>query len=279
MITLAYQFNTLQQEGQEMLIAQLELYGFHGFEEQENSLLAYVNEKDFVENEFHVFISQNNIIYTKSIIEDKNWNADWERDFHPVTVSLPNSDRPFVHIRAAFHPTLPEAQYDLLITPKMSFGTGHHATTYGMVEAMSQINFEGKKIIDFGTGTGVLAILAEKLGADEVLAIDCDEWSINNSAENLAANHCKQVRLLLANELPKEVKCDILLANINLNILRENMQTIFNAGLPGCQYLFSGFLEPDLNEMTWVLTKAGLSISTVYPHHQWLVIAATKPKI
>jgi ribosomal protein L11 methyltransferase len=276
MITLAYQFNTLQQEGQEMLIAQLELYGFHGFEEQENSLLAYVNEKDLVENEFHVFISQNNIIYTKSIIEDKNWNADWERDFHPVTVSLPNSDRPFVHIRAAFHPTLPEAQYDLLITPKMSFGTGHHATTYGMVEAMSQINFEGKKIIDFGTGTGVLAILAEKLGAQEVLAIDCDEWSISNAAENLAANHCKQVRLLLASELPEKAKCDILIANINLNILRENMNAIFAAGLPGCQYLFSGFLETDLKEMTGVLTKAGLKISTVYPHNQWLVIAATK---
>lgn len=259
-----------------MLIAQLELYGFHGFEEQENSLLAYVNEKDLVENEFHVFISQNNIIYTKSIIEDKNWNADWERDFHPVTVSLPNSDRPFVHIRAAFHPTLPEAQYDLLITPKMSFGTGHHATTYGMVEAMSQINFEGKKIIDFGTGTGVLAILAEKLGAQEVLAIDCDEWSISNAAENLAANHCKQVRLLLASELPEKAKCDILIANINLNILRENMNAIFAAGLPGCQYLFSGFLETDLKEMTGVLTKAGLKISTVYPHNQWLVIAATK---
>jgi len=276
MITLAYQFNTLQQEGQEMLIAQLELYGFHGFEEQENSLLAYVNEKDLVENEFHVFISQNNIIYTKSIIEDKNWNADWERDFHPVTVSLPNSDRPFVHIRAAFHPTLPEAPYDLLITPKMSFGTGHHATTYGMVEAMSQINFEGKKIIDFGTGTGVLAILAEKLGAQEVLAIDCDEWSISNAAENLAANHCKQVRLLLASELPEKAKCDILIANINLNILRENMNAIFAAGLPGCQYLFSGFLETDSKEMTGVLTKAGLKISTVYPHNQWLVIAATK---
>lgn len=259
-----------------MLIAQLELYGFHGFEEQENSLLAYVNEKDLVENEFHVFISQNNIIYTKSIIEDKNWNADWERDFHPVTVSLPESEQPFVHIRAAFHEPLPEAKYDLLITPKMSFGTGHHATTYGMVEAMSQINFEGKKIIDFGTGTGVLAILAEKLGAQEVLAIDCDEWSISNAAENLAANHCKQVRLLLASELPEKAKCDILIANINLNILRENMNAIFAAGLPGCQYLFSGFLETDLKEMTGVLTKAGLKISTVYPHNQWLVIAATK---
>ncbi len=275
MTTLAYQFNALQKEVQEIRIAQLELFGFHGFEEQENCLLAYVNAKDLAQEEFSVFISQNNITYTKSIIEERNWNADWERDFHPVTVSLPNSDRPFVHIRAAFHPTLPDAQYDLLITPKMSFGTGHHATTYGMVEAMSQINFEGKKIIDFGTGTGVLAILAEKLGAQEVLAIDCDEWSISNAEENLAANHCKQVRLLLASELPEKAKCDILIANINLNILRENMNAIFAAGLPGCQYLFSGFLETDLEEMTGVLTKAGLKISTVYPHNQWLVIAAT----
>ena len=276
MTTLAYQFKALQQDGQEMLIAQLELFGFHGFEEQENCLLAYVNAEDLAQEEFSVFISQNDITYTKSIIEERNWNADWERDFHPVTVSLPNSDRPFVHIRAAFHPTLPEAQYDLLITPKMSFGTGHHATTYGMVEAMNRIQFKGKKIIDFGTGTGVLAVLAEKLGAQEVLAIDCDEWSISNAAENLAANHCKQVRLLLASELPEKAKCDILIANINLNILRENMNAIFAAGLPGCQYLFSGFLETDLEEMTGVLTKAGLKISTVYPHNQWLVIAATK---
>jgi ribosomal protein L11 methyltransferase len=275
MTTLAYQFNALQKEVQEIRIAQLELFGFHGFEEQENCLLAYVNAKDLAQEEFSVFISQNNITYTKSIIEERNWNADWERDFHPVTVSLPNSDRPFVHIRAAFHPTLPEAQYDLLITPKMSFGTGHHATTYGMVEAMNRIQFKGKKIIDFGTGTGVLAVLAEKLGAQEVLAIDCDEWSISNAAENLAANHCKQVRLLLASELPEKAKCDILIANINLNILRENMNAIFAAGLPGCQYLFSGFLETDLEEMTGVLTKAGLKVSTVYPHNQWLVIAAT----
>jgi ribosomal protein L11 methyltransferase len=275
MTTLAYQFNALQKEVQEIRIAQLELFGFHGFEEQENCLLAYVNAKDLAQEEFSVFISQNNITYTKSIIEERNWNADWERDFHPVTVSLPNSDRPFVHIRAAFHPTLPEAQYDLLITPKMSFGTGHHATTYGMVEAMNRIQFKGKKIIDFGTGTGVLAVLAEKLGAKEVLAIDCDEWSISNAAENLAANHCKQVRLLLASELPEKAKCDILIANINLNILRENMNAIFAAGLPGCQYLFSGFLETDLEEMKGVLTKAGLKVSTVYQHNQWLVIAAT----
>lgn len=275
MTTLAYQFNALQKEVQEIRIAQLELFGFHGFEEQENCLLAYVNAKDLAQEEFSVFISQNNITYTKSIIEERNWNADWERDFHPVTVSLPNSDRPFVHIRAAFHPTLPEAQYDLLITPKMSFGTGHHATTYGMVEAMNRIQFKGKKIIDFGTGTGVLAVLAEKLGAKEVLAIDCDEWSISNAAENLTANHCKQVRLLLASELPEKAKCDILIANINLNILRENMNAIFAAGLPGCQYLFSGFLETDLEEMKGVLTKAGLKVSTVYQHNQWLVIAAT----
>ena len=123
-----------------------------------------------------------NTIYKYSIIEDKNWNEEWESQLQPVTINN------FAGIRASFHEPLKNVEHEIIITPKMSFGTGHHATTFLMVEQMEKINFKNKTVLDFGTGTGILAILAEKLGAASVLAIDYDEWSINNALENIEAN-------------------------------------------------------------------------------------------
>ena len=120
-----------------------------------------------------------NAIYKYSIIEDRNWNEEWESQLDPVVINN------FVGIRASFNKPIKNVEHEIIITPKMSFGTGHHATTFLMIGLMKKINFKNKKVLDFGTGTGMLAILAEKLGATSVLAIDYDEWSINNALENI----------------------------------------------------------------------------------------------
>src|SRR5690606_33392004 len=133
--------------------------------------------------------------------------------------------KPFVHIRAGFHPPNQEAAHELVITPKMSFGTGHHPTTWLVVQAMAEFDFNNKTVIDFGTGTGVLAILAAKMGAKQVVAIDHDDWCIENARENFEANNTTDIILEKADQLSGK-PADIILANINLNVIRENLNTL-----------------------------------------------------
>ena len=180
-------------EESELLIADLSEINFYAFEQDENTLFAYIKEADFDEGKLTEILGEKN--YEKAIIKDENWNQRWESDFHPVMVNN------FAVIRADFHEPVPDVKYELIITPKMSFGTGHHATTFLMVAMMEKIDFKDKTVLDFGTGTGVLAILAEKLGASKVLAIDCDEWSINNTLENIEANNCKKISVEKRNDL------------------------------------------------------------------------------
>src|SRR6185312_6215151 len=170
------EIETTSSEDSEILIAELSENNFYAFEQNESSLISYIIEEDFNEINFKKLLSQN-ATYKKSIIEDRNWNADWESQFQPVIINN------FAGVRASFHKPLTGVKHEIIITPKMSFGTGHHATTFLMIELMQSIDFKNKKVLDFGTGTGILAILAEKLGAASVLAVDYDEWSINNAAE------------------------------------------------------------------------------------------------
>src|SRR5205809_7074705 len=143
------------------------------------------------------------------MIAEQNWNSIWEENFQPVIIQ--NA----VAIRAHFHQPITTVQHEIIITPKMSFGTGHHATTYLMLEQMTSIDFAGKSVLDYGTGTGVLSIYAEKLGAAAITAIDNDEWSINNAAENIQQNNCKKINLALGNKPPAKHIYQVELANIN----------------------------------------------------------------
>ncbi|MEO7048333.1 MAG: 50S ribosomal protein L11 methyltransferase, partial [Ferruginibacter sp.] len=179
---------------------------------------------------------------------------------------------PFAEIRASFHKRSENVKYDIEVTPKMSFGTGHHATTYLMMETMSHLSFKNKIVLDFGTGTGVLAILAEKMGAEKIIAIDNDDWSINNATENFNANGCTKIELQKADTIPDAVKADILLANINLNIITANLSKIVNACNNAGIILFSGIMVKDKQIILDALNSVGITIINCYERQNWIAI-------
>lgn len=259
--------NSLEQG--EWLLAQLnEAMNITGVEELTNQLKFYFKEDEFDGNLFNKISELNNVKYSKSIIENKNWNQEWESNYEPVIAGE-------VGIRADFHPKDPNVKYDICITPKMSFGTGHHATTSMMVEAMAEYSPEGKKVIDFGTGTGVLAILARKMGAGEIIAIDHDDWSIENAAENFEKNNCTSIQLQKLDHFPGG-KYDMILANINLNVIAGNMQAMAAAIEEEGILLVSGLLKDDLADILEISGKFGLALKTRVEKNNWLCIAFKK---
>ncbi|HEY8689077.1 MAG TPA: 50S ribosomal protein L11 methyltransferase [Chitinophagaceae bacterium] len=223
----------------EILIAELSEIHFDAFEENENCLSAFIKEGEFKEEQLKEILSSKNISYAKQVIKETNWNAKWESEFEPIIVDN------FVAVRAAFHKPIEGVKHEIIITPKMSFGTGHHATTYLMLQQMENIGFLNKTVLDFGTGTGILAILAKKLGAKKVVAIDNDEWSINNAKENFIANNCTDIILLQKDNLDGLERFDIILANINLNVITANSKQIKLASHQSAKLLLSGFLSDD----------------------------------
>jgi ribosomal protein L11 methyltransferase len=270
---LQIHFTPITETQSEILIAQLNEIGFDGFEEETNELKAFIPAANFDENIFNSIVDINILKYTKSIIKKENWNALWEADFEPIEVAYPDSSKPFVYIRAGFHEAKEGFEYDIVVTPKMSFGTGHHATTFLMVQQMSQINFTGKTVIDFGTGTGVLAILADKMGASQILGIDCDDWSIENAEENAAINNSENIRLLKADTVPPQTeKVDIMLANINLNIISEHILAIKAAVKSNGIILFSGIMLHDEPNIINVIEKEGIIIKEIFKRDNWLAI-------
>jgi ribosomal protein L11 methyltransferase len=186
---ITLEFKSISSEVSEILVAELSEISFYAFEEKENNLSAFIKEEDFNEHELHKIISSLRLNYVKSIIPQTNWNAKWESEFEPIIIE------DFVSIRASFHSAINNVIHDIVITPKMSFGTGHHATTFLMLQQMKYMNFSKKSVLDFGTGTGLLAIMSKKLGAKNIVAIDNDEWSIHNARENFDLNNCGDIIL------------------------------------------------------------------------------------
>lgn len=250
-------------EEQEILISRLSDLEAIGFEQGEDFLLAYFQEDDFKSYEVNELLHGKNFVITT--VAEKNWNQEWESNFQPVTVEG------FCGIRAHFHPPFNDVQHDILITPKMSFGTGHHATTYMMIKHMQDIDFNGKTVLDFGTGTGVLAILAEKLGASEVIAIDNDEWSIKNAEENLSKNECKKIVLELTETIPEQ-KYDVILANINRNILLQYMTTLRSLLKENGSLLLSGLLKADETIIEDAAHAAGLNKRKQLERDNWIAL-------
>ncbi len=237
--TIRLAITVTSQQQSELLIPALSDMNFYAFEESGNRLLAYISEENFDEALAWSALAPYSLSYIKEVIPFKNWNQAWEQNYEPVVID------DFVSIRASFHQPIPGVQHDIIITPKMSFGTGHHATTYLMANAMKNIDFNNKAVLDFGTGTAILAIIAEKLGAASITAIDNDEWSITNASENVATNHCNKVTLLNADTLNVETQFDIILCNINLNVIIQNAEKIINACKSNAVVLLSGFLVED----------------------------------
>jgi ribosomal protein L11 methyltransferase len=249
----------------EIMIAALSEIEFYAFEQEENLLNAYIKSEDFDENKLKETVSETNC-YSKEIIQKENWNLQWENSIEPVVIHN------FAAIRPSFSKPINTVKYDLVITPKMSFGTGHHATTFLMIEAMENIDFKNKRVIDFGTGTGVLAILAEKCGAKKITAIDNDEWSINNAFENIDVNNCKNIIIEKRNDVSEMEPADIILANINLNVLAEAALSLSHLLKPGALLLISGFLVEDQNEMQNIFGAKSVFKKERYQKNGWMAI-------
>ena len=264
------EIETSSKEQSEILIAELSELNFYAFEENEKSLSAFIEEENFDEIELKNILSTKTKSFTKTIIEETNWNAKWESEFEPIIIEN------FVAVRAAFHKQIQNIQHEIIITPKMSFGTGHHATTYLMLQQMKEINFKDKTVLDFGTGTGILAILAKKLGAKKIAAIDNDVWSINNANENFEANDCRDIDLLLNDNLKEFETFDIILANINLNVINNNIPDIQSITQQGSKLLISGFLKSDEDILINKFSSFGFSHISTTQQKEWISMQLAK---
>ncbi|MFN5334393.1 MAG: 50S ribosomal protein L11 methyltransferase [Bacteroidota bacterium] len=261
--TIVLTFRDVYAEQSELLIALLGVLGFEAFEEKEDQLIACISEPEFDEASVREVLMPFSVNYDKEVAVPRNWNAEWEQQYQPVILN------DFAGIRADFHPPLTGVQYEIVITPKMSFGTGHHATTRLMMQAMKHIDFTEKKVFDFGTGTGVLAILASMLGAAYIDAMDIDDWVVDNALENIDKNNQHNIRAFVGAEPLQHEKYDVVIANINRHILLEhmlNMRTVLKSD--GC-LLMSGFYEEDIPVLEAAANEAGLYISSSDLQDRW----------
>ncbi len=274
-IYIEYTFKVAPKEpATEILIAELGSVGFESFVENDNGVVAFIQQQDWSENLLDdIFILKSDefkISFTHKEIAQENWNEEWEKNFTPIQVD----DK--VSIRAPFHEN-PNLPYDIVIEPKMSFGTGHHETTHMMVQHLLELNVENKKVLDMGCGTGILAIFAEMKGAKPIDAIDIDNWCYLNSLENVERNNCKSISVyegdasLLVNK-----KYDIVIANINRNILLTDLKTYVNCLNEKGIVLLSGFYEEDIPIIDAEARKYDLTLDTVIKRNNWVAVKYLK---
>jgi ribosomal protein L11 methyltransferase len=273
----------------DILIAELGEQGYDSFEETAHGVKAYVQSDRFdraalgsllTVRDPHVDVS-----HTIRQVEPRNWNEEWERSFQPVEVRMPvpgdhraeREGSSGVRIRAEFHPFVPGFAHDIVITPRMAFGTGHHATTRMMVEAMLRIDMSGQPVCDLGCGTAVLAILAERMGARDVRAIDIDEQAVMNARENVALNNCKRIIVDKGDvALLDPASCGVILANIERNTLLRDMLSMRDALLPGGALLLSGFVNDDRPLMLDAVKAAGMHPAEALSNGEWALIGCRR---
>lgn len=259
-------FRNISKELSDILIAELNAIGYEGFEEEDTLLKGFIPVASFDDELLQGICRELNLDYTRETIGETNWNQVWESNFQPVIVD------DFVMVRANFHESVKGVEHEIIITPKMSFGTGHHATTYMMVQEMRNIDFAGKRVLDFGTGTGILAILAKKLGASEVMGIDNDEWSIKNANENVERNNAAPIALVKANDAASHREFDVILANINKNVILDNMQIMAKQLVSGGVLLLSGLLTTDEPEVIARTKEEELTLVNRSEKSNWLLL-------
>jgi len=260
------EFLSVSNEQKDILIAKLMIEGYAGFEEIENCLKAFIPIRDYDENILKEISRTQKVAFDKTIIDETNWNKVWESNFEPVVID------DFVSIRADFHLQPKGVEHDIIITPKMSFGTGHHATTFLMIRQMRQIDFKNKNVLDFGTGTGVLAILSEKLGARNVVAIDNDTWSIENATENIQRNQCNRINLQKAEIAATHGSFNIILANINKNVILQNFHLLAEQLTGGGVLLLSGLLAEDEDDIFLIKDEYSLQLKQTTVRDNWLCL-------
>ena len=254
----------------DIFVAELVEIGYDSFQELDHGLDAYVEENHFDEMALKKVIEKypGEINYTFSPLENKNWNEEWEKNFEPVVI-----DGKCI-IRATFHQVPEHYDYEVIINPKMSFGTGHHETTSMMASWQLKMDFRGKRVMDAGSGTGILAILSEKRGANEVVANDIEEWAYNNCIENIALNNCSKITCLTGEigSLAITAPFDIILANINKNVLLHEMNQYAKYILPKGLLLLSGFYLEDLDDICEEAAKYGFAKTDLMTKNNWASI-------
>ncbi|WP_072530002.1 50S ribosomal protein L11 methyltransferase [Bacteroides ilei] len=240
--------------------------GFESFVECEGGLDAYIQQSLFDEKSLKQIIADfpipgTTIDYTITEPEDKDWNEEWEKNFfQPIVIG----DRCVIH--STFHKDYPKAEYDIVINPQMAFGTGHHATTSSIIAELLDADLAGKSVLDMGCGTSILAILASMRGADPVTAIDIDDWCVNNSRDNIRLNRISNIDVKLgdASLLKGHTPFDVIIANINRNILLNDMPAYAACMHKGSEIYMSGFYVEDIP----AITEKGASLGMKFIHHR-----------
>ncbi|MCQ2217925.1 MAG: 50S ribosomal protein L11 methyltransferase [Paludibacteraceae bacterium] len=256
----------------DLLSSELGEIGFESFVTGNEGLTAYIPSNLYDEAKLNALVANfeydKAVSYTKKFVEGKNWNEEWEKHyFQPIILG----DDCVIH--STFHKDIPAAKYDILIDPKMSFGTGHHETTSLMLRALINAELAGKSLLDMGCGTAVLAILAAKKGATPILAIDIDEWAYNNSLENVSLNDVKGIRVEMGGaELLGAEKFDIIMANINRNILLHDMHKYVECMHTGSELYMSGFYERDIPVIDEEAKKHGLELLGYEEKNLWVAV-------
>jgi ribosomal protein L11 methyltransferase len=264
-----------KEQGSDILIAQLSELGFESFVETEEGFCAYIQEVEYSEEEidftFGDFAELFKIDYTSKIIPKQNWNKEWENNFQPIEVDGK------CYIRAPFHEAKKDFLYDVIIEPKMSFGTGHHDTTQLMIQKLMLLDVKNKSLLDMGCGTGVLAIVAAMMGASPITAIDIDDWSFENTIENLERNNINKVLVhkgdaqILAGKLFHTI-----LANINKNVLLADILVYSKSLEKNGNLILSGFFETDIQELTTKALEVGFTFQDKKISNKWAMLHFTK---
>jgi ribosomal protein L11 methyltransferase len=268
-IYLGFHFSVVPKElGSEILIAELGEKPFESFIETTDGFSAYIQKnlytKDLLDDIYLLQSSEFNISYTIEEIDQVNWNEEWEKNFEPLDIDGK------CHIRAPFHPKT-TAEYDIVIEPKMSFGTGHHETTHMMIQQILETNVQNLKTLDMGCGTAILAIFAEMKGAKPIDAIDIDNWCYLNSIENAERNNCKEISVYEGDaELLRDKKYDLIIANINRNILLNDMQHYVNCLNKNGILLLSGFYNEDIPFIDASCLEKGLTFVKKFERNNWI---------
>lgn len=254
----------------EMLIAELEALDFDSFQELDDELEAYIFEQYFNEKSLKSLLKKYGIDdrFRTEVIPPMNWNAEWEKNFQPVYVNKE------VQIRASFHAPHPQFNHNIVINPKMSFGTGHHETTHLIIEMQLGLDHRAKDILDLGTGTGILAIMAHKLGAKSITATDIDDWSIENCKENFELNGVKNYRILqgTVDKLTLSGTYPLIFANINKNVLLAELPYYSRLLAANGTLILSGFYETDIEDIAQLANMNSLEIKHKKIMNHWAAL-------